>query len=210
MNTMAAELVRCLLSSDPADKQKGFGMMRVAELNAIAQVFEAQGCTSYVSVGCGVGHDLFALRTLTAGITREPPPTLAFDLVPVAPEYRYPGLEFHQVPIFDSAGISPFVDACLAIFVERERQISPGSRTLFYVDNGHKLSEMRAILPHMRSGDILGTHDYGIGEMTVANTITEVPESECTFLYEAGLRLFEPIESWIQEHRCIQRFWYKI
>jgi hypothetical protein len=198
-------IVEQIKTRDASTLQSGMGLMRVAELQAIARVATIMNAQSYVSMGCGEGYDFLSLRENYRRV-----PSIGFDIGVVRPDNVYPEVEFHNEYIFQT-GVLKFRDQIHDKISEfLRRNLRRNSRpALFYTDNGRKLEELRELIPHVRSGDVMGTHDWGIDGFTSAGTYTEVFEHECKFLYAAGFKLFEQIEPWIHDHKCIQRFWIK-
>jgi hypothetical protein len=180
------------------------GMMRVAELQAIATVAKRIGAKAYVSMGCGQGFDFLSLRE-----NYRPIPAIGFDLSEVLAKNAYPEVEFHHEPIFgppkaDRLLFHPQIHDKIRAFLKRNARPA-----LFYTDNGRKIEELRELVQYVKSGDVMGTHDWGAEGLTLMGTYTEVHERECGFLYEAGFKVFSPIEAWIGEHKCLQRFWIR-
>jgi hypothetical protein len=184
--------------------QTGMGMMRVAELQAIASVAQHINARAYVSMGCGHGFDFLSLRE-----NYRPIPAIGFDLSTVQPSNVYRGVEFHHEEIFQA----PQADRLLfypRIHEKIRKFLARNARpALFYTDNGRKIEELRELVQYVKSGDVMGTHDWGAEGLTLMGTYTEVHERECGFLYEAGFKVFSPIEAWIGEHKCLQRFWIR-
>lgn len=181
--------------------QVGLGMMRVAELQAIATVAQHINAKAYVSIGCGQGYDFLLLRENYRSV-----PALGFDVCAVSPDNVYPEVEFHREGIFQSDRyvFHPHVHDKIRSFLGK----NPGP-ALFYTDNGLKIDELRELIPHVKADDVMGTHDWGIDPLTPVGTYAEVLEHACGFLYDAGFKVFEPVESWIKSHKCLQRFWIK-
>lgn len=197
------EYARLMRSTDPYDLQRPFGLMRACELQALARIAQSISADAYVSLGCGAGWDFRALDVLGLPIR-----SLGFDCTDALDENTNADVEFHKLSIFDPLGLrlSDEVEVILSDFLGRCRM----GPVLFYTDNGHKLTELRDLVPFTEIGDVLGTHDWGDGPITRAGTATEVPESECGFLYEAGFELLRTPEPWLETHRAIQRFWLRV
>lgn len=86
--------------------------------------------------------------------------------------------------------------------------LNPG-RMLFYVNDRQKLDSLKALSKLVRSGSVIGVHDWGIDKMTIAGTYTEIPESRCGFLYNADFEVYAGAKDWITRNKCVQKFWVK-
>jgi hypothetical protein len=189
-----------------SDKWKDrIGQMTVAELVGIGHLAAEINAKAYVTIGCGAGADITSVALHHKQI-----PTLAFDWAPISPEANHSLVEFHQEDLFTKKVVHPLphytydpsytftpkVHQIIKDFIDKMYNPTP---ILYYTDNGKKLAEMGELLRYLRPLDLLGCHDYG----------TEVPEKECYFLYDNGLELYAPYESWVKKHGCWQRFWIK-
>jgi hypothetical protein len=169
--------------SNKETRQETVGSMRVAELQAIAKVAKKIKAKAYISIGCQDGGDLLSLDENYKAIPRL---TIDQAIDPV------------------SRKLKPEASDAIKGFLSEH----PG-KLLCFTNGKRKMDELKELLPFMKPGDVLGVHDWGQGPMTVMKTHTEVDETRCQFIYQAGLRLFKPVESWIQHHACLQRFWIK-
>ena len=80
--------------------------------------------------------------------------------------------------------------------LEVRAALSTGRRTLLYCDNGHKALEVRTWAPLLRSGDILGAHDWNeeISETDIADILTD----------------FAPLHHQeFEAQRLLSRFWIR-
>lgn len=187
-------------SSAPAYLNESIGTSRICEWQTLARIADQIQVGSYCSVGCDGGADFLSLRENYRKI-----PAIGFDDQEPDPENLYDGVEWYQVD--ESEEDLVHMHDILAGFLKQNENLGP---TLFYVNNRMKLSTLGQLVCFVRPGSVIGTHDWGVGPMTIAGaTYTEVPESRCGFIYEAGLQVYMPIEPWITRHNCIQKFWIK-
>lgn len=197
-------LKELITTKDSLSLQHGMGLMRVCELQALAKVCDKIIATGYISIGCGDCWDIFSLQHNTKFM----PKCLGFDInlgnVNKFPDDR---VELYKTNIFDSNG--KFTKSVLNVIETFCNSLPEPGNILFYTDNGYKLKELENLLPFMKYGDVIGTHDWGNGNTTRANTNTEVHEDKCGFILYAGLTHFTFIEPWLVENNCIQKFWQK-
>lgn len=191
-----------LKTTDENALQTSLGMMRVAELQALVQVAKLINACGYVSMGSGRGYDFHTFKAFDFKI-----PALGFDIVEAYPESLYESVQVHCEPIFVNDKFLSFTES-VAIKIENFVTDKTGP-VLFYTDNGRKLQELKLLLPYLKTGDVIGTHDWGEERLTRVGTYTEVPEASMGFMYDAGLEHYQEIDPWLETHRCIQKFWIK-
>ena len=164
------------------EMQRNQGMMRRCEILLVARM--AQTADLFISLGCGPhGCDMMEARYIK--------PTLqiaGFERQPAQLDFSKHNIEYHQTDIFDPAT------------VEQIKQLIqlPG-RCLVYTDNGNKRKELQLVAPLLKSGDVVGAHDYP----------NEVPEAWAAAFMQQDFDVCQDAESWIEMHLCWQRFWVR-
>ena len=191
--------------------QKWYGLMRVAELLSIAKAASEMKADAYVSIGCGAGCDFQTIYDHYKNI-----PMLGFDRKNISSHIEGPKVQFHKEVIFigsvNHMQILPsytFTESVSKKILDFSSSIK--GPVLYYTDNGNKLSEMKQLIKWVKSGDVLGTHDWSdsLDHKTAIGSQTEVEEKDCVFLYQLGFEVFKPIQKWIVDNKCMQRFWIK-
>lgn len=175
------ETLTRLRKSEPK-MQKSVGMMRACEISLIADV--AQEMDLFISLGCGpYGCDMLEARKRSEALR-----IVGFERMAPRCEFKDFDIEYRQVNLWESD-----------IPGQIGKLLAEHGRSLVYCDNGRKLMELQMVSPLLKSGDIVGVHDYA----------WEVPEDKVDFLREAGFVVYQKTEPWIKAHYCLQRFWIK-
>ena len=166
------------------DMHVSHGMTRKCETQLLGMV--AVGCSQYIELGCGDGYSLLLMKRL--GL-------MCFGFDRVEP-LEGVGTSYIKCDILKAAD-GDMTEEFKEKFNKLVDSALEGLPIFVYCDNGNKVKELQYVAPLLKSGDIIGTHDYP----------TEVPMG---FVPGNDYELITEHDAYIEKYACLQRFWRKL
>ena len=185
---MTVQFERAIQLNGTTEMHKSIGMHRVCEIQLIARIADMVRPGLYLELGCGDGYTMSQIKTLS-------PKTRLVGYEHLQ-ENIPSGVEIRQMDIFSDAVLAEIKTLIWAY---------QDTRVFVYTDNGDKPRELRMIAPLLKSGDILGTHDWP-NEVLVPLSNLEPGEQ---FLLDQGFEVINELNPYIEEFASLQRFWIK-